>query len=75
MCHEQSLYRSSALQSVRKCGIKWKFYQAEVPGAEATGLGLGLAVTKAIVELHHGQLEARNREEGGAEFSLILPLQ
>ncbi|MFI5343370.1 MAG: ATP-binding protein, partial [Chlamydiales bacterium] len=52
-----------------------KFYQAEVPGAEATGLGLGLAVTKAIVELHHGQLEARNREEGGAEFSLILPLQ
>jgi two-component system, OmpR family, sensor histidine kinase KdpD len=52
-----------------------KFYQAEVPGAESTGLGLGLAVTKAIVELHHGQLEARNREERGAEFSLILPLQ
>lgn len=52
-----------------------KFYQAEVPGAESIGLGLGLAVTKAIVELHLGKLEARNREEGGAEFSLLLPLQ
>jgi two-component system sensor histidine kinase KdpD len=51
-----------------------KFYQAEVPGAESKGLGLGLAVTRAIVEIHQGKLEARNREEGGSQFSLILPL-
>lgn len=51
-----------------------KFYQAEVPGAESKGLGLGLAVTRAIIEIHQGKLEARNREEGGAEFSLMLPM-
>jgi len=51
-----------------------KFYQAEVPGAESTGLGLGLAVTRAIVEIHQGKLEAYNRLTGGAEFLIILPL-
>lgn len=52
-----------------------KFYQADVPGAETKGLGLGLAVTKAIIEMHHGKLEAFNRKEGGAEFIIRLPLE
>lgn len=49
-----------------------KFYQADVPGADSTGLGLGLAVTKAIADMHQGQLEAKNRPEGGAELIFIL---
>ncbi len=38
-----------------------------------SGLGLGLAVCKALVELHGGSIEARNHPGGGAEFSFRLP--
>ena len=39
------------------------------------GLGLGLALAKTLVELHHGRIEARSDGPGkGAEFVLRLPL-
>ena len=38
-----------------------------------TGLGLGLAMCRRIVESHGGNITARNRHEGGAEFSVCLP--
>ena len=36
------------------------------------GLGLGLAISRMIMEELGGRIEARNREEGGAEFALLL---
>ncbi|HEY2511920.1 MAG TPA: PAS domain S-box protein [Polyangiaceae bacterium] len=39
------------------------------------GLGLGLAITRQLVELHGGRIEARSDGEGrGASFSVILPI-
>jgi signal transduction histidine kinase len=38
------------------------------------GHGLGLAVTQNIVIEHGGQISARNRDGGGAEFTIMLPL-
>lgn len=50
-----------------------KFYR--IPGTVAEGVGLGLPIAKAIAEMHHGKLEAKNREEGGAEFYLLIPIE
>jgi PAS domain S-box-containing protein len=38
------------------------------------GTGLGLAIVKKLVEEHGGQISARNREQGGAEISILIPL-
>lgn len=38
------------------------------------GYGLGLAVVKAVCDLHHGSVQVKNRDTGGAEFTLSFPL-
>jgi signal transduction histidine kinase/CheY-like chemotaxis protein len=38
------------------------------------GTGMGLFVTRGIVEAHHGRITVRNRSKGGAKFSVYLPL-
>ena len=37
------------------------------------GVGLGLAICKAVVDAHRGQISARNAVGGGAEFTITLP--
>lgn len=45
------------------------FFTTKSPGK---GLGLGLSISYNIVEDFGGRLRARNREDGGAEFSIEL---
>ena len=39
------------------------------------GTGIGLDLTRSLVELHHGTISARNNDDGpGSEFIITLPL-
>jgi two-component system, OmpR family, sensor histidine kinase VicK len=43
--------------------------------SETGGTGLGLYITKSIIESHHGKIWAENNKDGkGATFSFTLPL-
>jgi two-component system sensor histidine kinase KdpD len=52
-----------------------KFYRAPATSADGRrGVGLGLAICRAVLQLHGGRISARNRTGGGAEFILELPV-
>jgi signal transduction histidine kinase len=38
-----------------------------------TGIGLGLAMVRKIIEDHGGRVQAENRSEGGSRFTIVLP--
>jgi len=39
------------------------------------GTGLGLAISQKIIQMHQGNIELSNREEGGAVARMTLPLE
>ena len=49
-----------------------KFTRGQTESA-TPGVGLGLAICKAVVDAHRGQIVASNAQGGGAEFTLTLP--
>ena len=49
-----------------------RFHQAHA-STHSSGLGLGLYISKQIVELHGGRLEHESPAEGGARFVITLP--
>lgn len=50
-----------------------KFHRAVREGSPG-GVGLGLAICRAIVVAHSGKIWAQNREGGGASFRFSLPI-
>jgi len=42
--------------------------------SKAEGMGMGLSIARTIIEAHHGQISAKNRDHGGASFRIRLPL-
>lgn len=52
-----------------------RFYRGSGPGKDVKGLGLGLYVTRRIVEAHGGSIAVRSTPGHGSEFSFTLPLE
>ena len=53
-----------------------RFYQSPSSiNDRNVGTGIGLDLTRSLVELHHGTIEARNNADGkGCEFTVTIPL-
>ena len=50
-----------------------RFYRGD-PAREGNGTGLGLALVRSIVQLHHGRIELSSDPSKGSTFRVILPL-
>jgi two-component system sensor histidine kinase KdpD len=51
-----------------------KFFRGSTVAPDGRrGVGLGLAICRAIVEAHGGKITVRNRAEGGVQFIISLP--
>ena len=51
-----------------------KFYQAGTTGGVREGTGLGLPITRRLIELHGGKIWVESRPGEGSRFILTLPL-
>ena len=49
-----------------------RFYQTEHLSPFSSGTGIGLALTKGIIELHHGHIEVFSEPEEGSTFCIHL---
>ena len=58
--------------SVDLAAIFEPFFRGD-PGCSSLGYGLGLAITRRVVEAHGGKAFASNRSEGGLVVTLELP--
>lgn len=51
-----------------------KFYRGTLAAPDGRrGIGLGLAICRAIVQAHGGQITVENCRTGGAQFRIVLP--
>jgi two-component system, OmpR family, sensor histidine kinase KdpD len=64
--------RGPGLPVGREEAIFQKFERGRKESA-TPGVGLGLAICRAIVEAHGGRIHAENVPEGGARFIVLLP--
>ncbi|MBH2019637.1 MAG: DUF4118 domain-containing protein [Burkholderiales bacterium] len=56
----------------REAELFEKFTRGQAESA-TPGVGLGLAICKAIVDAHRGKIVAGNARDGGAQFTITLP--
>jgi two-component system, OmpR family, sensor histidine kinase KdpD len=65
--------RGPGLPAGREQALFEKFERGRKEGA-TSGVGLGLAICRAVVQAHGGQIRGDNAPGGGARFVITLPL-
>lgn len=52
-----------------------RFYDGQYRQHNTTGTGIGLSLTRDLVELHHGTITVESEPNAGAVFSVTLPIK
>ena len=70
-----------AVQAVQQGAIDFiqkTFPRPQIPfpffSTKESGMGIGLAICRTVVESHHGELNFENNSTGGTTFNLTLPI-
>ncbi len=67
--------RGNGVPHEHKEGIFEKFHQVRLnQRIHGQGVGLGLAISRQVVEAHEGAIWVEDREGGGSIFQVLLPL-
>jgi signal transduction histidine kinase len=72
--HFEVADRGPGLAEYELSSIFEPFAQGTGAPREAGQVGLGLAISRRIVEQHEGMIWAENRQHGGARFCFKLPV-
>ena len=67
--------RGVGVDDLERMMIFDKFYRGQGQRYRVQGTGMGLAISKAIVEAHRGSIEVTSQPGHGSVFSFSLPLQ
>jgi len=67
--------RGVGVDDLERMMIFDKFYRGQGQRYRVQGTGMGLAISKAIVEAHNGSIEVTSQPGQGSVFSFSLPLQ
>lgn len=66
--------RGSGIDLSEQALIFERFYRGGAQSQQTSGTGMGLAISRAIVEAHHGQLSVTSQVGEGSVFSFTLPI-
>lgn len=67
--------RGVGVDDLERMMIFDKFYRGQGQRYRVQGTGMGLAISKAIVEAHNGSIDVTSQPGQGSVFSFSLPLQ
>jgi two-component system sensor histidine kinase KdpD len=72
--HVELRVRSSSMRVVEfEDWLFGRYDRYEKRPSAIMGVGLGLAIARAVIELHRGNISVETPAEGGAEFRVTLP--
>jgi two-component system, OmpR family, sensor histidine kinase KdpD len=66
--------RGPGIPERERAKIFEKFYRSPHTHQHVTGSGMGLAISREILEAHHGEIKVASAPGGGSTFSICLPL-
>jgi two-component system, OmpR family, sensor histidine kinase KdpD len=73
LCTIQIMDRGAGFPESELTSVFNKFYRGK--DAKAGGIGLGLSIVRGFVEAHQGTVIAGNRQNGGAIFTIKIPVK